>query len=219
MFKFIADNQRPNSMASKLRRKRTAFFESLITPLQKPVRLLDIGGTEMFWKVTGLSDNEPLLITLLNLDSPPVSGANFVSVAGDARHLNFGAGSFEVVFSNSVIEHVGSHQDQLLMAQEVRRVGKRYFIQTPNKYFPIEPHFLFPFFQFLPFEMRVWLVRNFKMGWFPKTPDKVAAEGIVAGITLLDKRQFASLFPDARIYEEKIFGMTKSFVAYSGWGE
>ena len=125
--------------------------------------------------------------------------------------------SFDVVFSNSVIEHVGTYQDQIQMAKEVRRVGKRYFVQTPNKYFPLEPHFLFPLFQFLPINIRVLLLQNFKLGWFSKTPDKVKAREIVESIRLLDKREFISLFPNAELYEEKIFGMTKSFVVYGGW--
>jgi hypothetical protein len=65
----------------------------------------------------------------------------------------------------------------------------------------------------------VLLLQNFRLGWFSKTPDKVKAREIVETIRLLDKREFLSLFPNAQIYEEKIFGMTKSFVAYEGWGE
>ena len=103
------------------------------------------------------------------------------------------------------------------MAKEVRRVGKRYFVQTPNKYFPLEPHFLFPLFQFLPINIRVLLLQNFRLGWFSKTPDQAKAREIVESIRLLDKREFISLFPNAELYEEKTFGMTKSFVAYGGW--
>ena len=116
-----------------------------------------------------------------------------------------------------MIEHVGTYQDQLQMAQEVRRVGKRYFIQTPNKYFPLEPHFLFPLFQFFPIKLRVLLMQNFSLGWFAKTPDAAKAREIVESIRLLSKREFVALFPKASIYEEKVFGLTKSFVAYGGW--
>jgi hypothetical protein len=133
------------------------------------------------------------------------------------RKLQADDRSFDIVFSNSVIEHVGDHHDQLRMAEEVRRVGKRYFVQTPNKYFPIEPHFLFPFFQFLPLGLRVRLMQNFHLGWFPKTPERQKAREIVTGIRLLDRCEFRSLFPDATIYDEKVLGITKSFVAYAGW--
>jgi len=101
------------------------------------------------------------------------------------------------------------------MANEVARIGKQYYIQTPNRYFPIEPHFVFPFFQFLPISIRVWLVQNFKLGWFPKIPDYQKALLEVTSIRLLTKSEVQVLFPDAEIFEEKYFGLTKSFVAHS----
>lgn len=158
-----------------------------------------------------------VFVTLLNLTEENVSLPNITSVAGDARETDFENGSYDIVFSNSVIEHVGGDSDQRKMADEVRRVGKRYFVQTPNKYFPLEPHFLFPFYQFLPVIVRVQLLRNFNLGWFPKTPDPVKAREIVEGIRLLSKSDFQKLFPTASLYEEKVFVMTKSFVAYEGW--
>ena len=131
--------------------KRFAFFEQLIAPLVKPLRILDVGGTEDFWQSMGFGDRDDMWVTLLNVTAVATSSPQFVSIAGDARDLSqFKRREFDVVFSNSVIEHVGDFADQKRMADEVQRVGKRYFVQTPNRYFPIEPHFLFPCFQFLP---------------------------------------------------------------------
>jgi ubiquinone/menaquinone biosynthesis C-methylase UbiE len=218
MLKRIADNEDQRSLAMQFRRRRFAFFQSLLSRLKRPVHILDVGGTEAYWKMMELNADDQVFVTLLNLAQNDVSLPNVTSIAGDARAMLAKDASFDVVFSNSVIEHVGTYQDQIQMAKEVRRVGKRYFIQTPNKYFPLEPHFLFPLFQFLPINIRVLLLQNFRLGWFSKTPDKSKAREIVESIRLLDKREFISLFPNAEIYEEKIFGMTKSFVAYGGWG-
>jgi hypothetical protein len=121
---------------------------------------------------------------------------------------------FDIVYSNSVIEHVGSYNDQRQLANEVMRVGKKYFIQTPNLYFLIEPHFVFPLFQFLPIELRVWIVTHFSTGWYGKIPDRKQAKEIVSSIRLLNKKDFLNLFPEGNIWEEKILGLTKSFIAY-----
>jgi len=217
MLKRMAVNRDQKSLAVQFRRKRFAFFLSLLSRLEKPVHILDIGGTASYWKTMGLDAGDQVFVTLLNLEPNEVAVPNITSVVGDARAIQFDDASFDVVFSNSVIEHVGTYQDQMRIAGEVRRVGKHYFVQTPNKYFPLEPHFLFPFFQFLPIKARVWLLRNFSLDWFAKTPDTTKAKEIVESIRLLGKSEFSALFPYAAIYEEKVFGMTKPFVAYGGW--
>jgi hypothetical protein len=63
------------------------------------------------------------------------------------------------------------------------------------------------------------LLQNFDLGWFQRTPDPIRAREAVESIRLLDRRHFAELFPNAEIYEEKMFGMIKSFVAYEGWND
>jgi hypothetical protein len=122
-----------------------------------------------------------------------------------------------VEFSNYVIELVGDYENQRRMANEIRRVGKRYFVQTPNKRFPLEPHFLFPFFQYLPLGTRAWLVNRFDVGWYRKIPDRDRARAEVESIQLLTRKRFAALFPGATIHDEKLFGLTKSFTALGGW--
>lgn len=111
----------------------------------------------------------------------------------------------------------GDFEGQRRMAAEIRRVGERYFVQTPNRYFPIEPHFLFPGYQFLPFEARVFLVRHFELGWVGRIPDPVQAAKTVGAIRLLDRAELETLFPRARIYRERFCGLTKSFIVYGGW--
>ena len=217
MFKKIADNREEKSLAVHFRRKRFAFFHSLLSQLKRPVTILDVGGAESYWKTMGMDGDDQIFITLLNLTKEDVTLPNITSVVGDAREVRYDDNSFDVVFSNSVIEHVGRHTDQAKMAAEVRRVGKRYFIQTPNLYFPLEPHFLFPLFQFLPVTLRVRLLQSFNLGWFPRTPELARAREIVESIRLLGRNEFLALFPGSNLYEEKVFGMTKSFVAYGGW--
>jgi hypothetical protein len=188
-----------------------------LSHLEVPVHILDVGGTESFWLINQLFDQNNLEITLLNLEKQLTSLPNITSVLGDARDIQFSDSSFDVVFSNSVIEHLGEFRDQEKMSKEVQRVGKRYFIQTPNKFFPIEPHFLFPFYQFLPSSIQVRLLQNFDLGWIRKTPHKEDARQLIDGIHLLDRVTFQKLFPTSNIYIEKFLGFTKSFTAYGGW--
>ena len=218
MFNKIADNRNPDSLSAKYRKKRFLLFENLIAQLEKPIRILDVGGTQRFWEVMGLSELDGVYITLINIDNQTVSSPNFKSVVGNACDMRvFTDGWFDVVFSNSVIEHVGGNEDQIQMAEEVKRVGNRYFIQTPNKYFPIEPHFLFPFFQFLPIPFRIWLLCHFDLGWVKKVKNFEEANNTITSIRLLKKGEFIHLFPEASLYEEKIMGITKSFIVYYGW--
>ena len=202
-----------------MRRRRFAFFLSLLATVKRPITLLDVGGTQAYWQMMGPQALTNVHIILLNLEAQPVSERGFESVAGDARDLSrYQDSSFDVVFSNSVIEHLGpAFDDQLKMAREIRRVAKRYFVQTPNRYFPLEPHFLVPGFQFLPVDARAWLVSHFQLGWYDRIPDRLAAKREVESVALLTESQVRKLFPAASIYREKIAGLTKSFVAYHGW--
>ncbi|MGA2624069.1 MAG: class I SAM-dependent methyltransferase [Bacteroidota bacterium] len=214
----FADDQKNNSLANRFRRERFAWFRSMLGTVARPCRILDVGGTELFWEQMGFIDETDVEVVLLNLSSVRVSRANFTSVAGDARDMRqFREQEFDVVFSNSVIEHVGDFDRQLKMAGEIMRVGKRYFVQTPNKHFPIEPHFLFPYFQFLPVRVRVFLVRHFSLGWVDRTPDREAAGVLVRSVRLPSASEMKKLFPQSTLYREKVLGLTKSFVAYGGW--
>jgi hypothetical protein len=217
LFKKIADMREADSLITRLRRRRFVLFRSLIDRLPRPVRLLDVGGTQFFWEMMGFKGGEGLEITMLNL-TPGWTRPGFRSVVGDARDMpQFADQEFDVVFSNSVIEHVGEPDAQRRMASEIKRVGKRYFVQTPNRNFPLEPHFFFPGFQFLPLAARTWLLRHFNLGWYQKIPDYNAARHEVETIRLLSRRDVTRLFPEGTLHEERFAGLTVSFVVYAGW--
>ena len=216
----LADNRRPDSLANTLRRRRMRIFWTLIETLPHPVRVLDLGGTVGFWKQMGGLGRGGLEIVLVNLNPETTSAANIEALTGDARDLSqLDDDSFEVVFSNSVIEHLSTWEDQLAMAAEIQRVGCRYFIQTPNRHFPIEPHFLVPGFQFLPVEARIALVRRLALGYHDRLPDPADARRAVEEIRLLSAAELRRLFPGANIDRERILGLTKSLIALGGWSK
>jgi SAM-dependent methyltransferase len=209
----FADNGDPTSLASRMRSKRNQRFRNAIEGIPRPLNILDVGGAQAVWESIGFVDQPDISITLLNIEPEETSYKNVVSILGDARDMHeFRNGQFDVVYSNSVIEHVGGIEDMRKMAREIQRVGKWYFIQTPNLYFPIEPHFVFPLFQFLPISWRVYLVRHFNLGWIRREPDRERAEREVRSINLLSKTQLRSLFPDANVAAERFFGFTKCFM-------
>ena len=139
------------------------------------------------------------------------------SVAGTAIDMSeFAENQFDVVFSNSVIEHVGGIAEQRRMADEVRRVGRRYSVQTPNRYFPIEPHFFFPFFGVMPIAMRAFLLRHFALGWGERVRDREESRRVAQSARLLTRRELLAMFPDGQLARERVAGLTKSFSVYGG---
>jgi hypothetical protein len=211
----IADNSSNKSLAHSMRFKRFLYFKSLIDKLEKPVKILDIGGTQLYWLNMGL-DNKDYQITLLNLTQEITNSPNFMSTAGDAANLSeYVDKSFDVVFSNSVIEHLYTKENQKKMALETMRVGKYYFIQTPNYYFPLEPHFLFPGFQFFPKAIRVFLIKRFKLGHISRKQTSEEARRIVDEIRLLTISEMKELFPQCLIYKEKVGGLVKSVITHN----
>lgn len=208
-----------DAISTYFRNRRFGFFRQFFDQISaggtQSVKILDIGGTEDYWKSMGFELNDKTEIVLLNLYEKEVSHPGFKSIKGDACNLEGIADkSFDLVFSNSVIEHLFTKENQIKMANEIQRVGKNYFIQTPNKYFPIEPHWVFPFFQFLPFGLQVFLTQHFNLGHIPKIGDQEKAKEQVREVRLLSKKEFYSMFSGANIFLENFFGFTKSFIVY-----
>jgi N-acetylglucosaminyldiphosphoundecaprenol N-acetyl-beta-D-mannosaminyltransferase len=185
-------------LADRARRRRHALYRRLINPKENE-RIVDIGCGP-----AGLAQLEPgSRITGVDLSELPPAGYEAHHrryVSADARALPFGDLEFDIAYSNSLIEHL-SPSDRSMFAREARRVATRYFVQTPNRWFPIEPHVLLPFFQHLPpgLRRRLW-----RFGVFNDPFED---------IRLLDAGELRSLFPDAVIARERIGPLTKSLMA------
>lgn len=114
--------------------------------------------------------------------------------------------------SNSVIEHVDRRGDMQRMANEVRRLAPRYFVQTPDHWFPLEPHFRVPFFHWLPEPWPIAPVRNRNCGAFPRATSFDQAANYIEDSSLLDATRFTGLFPETRIGRERALGLSKSLI-------
>ena len=176
--------------------------------------VLDVGGTSHNWQFSPVRPR----LTILNLERTRHEvGDAAVFVVGDGRALPFRDGAFDVVFSNSVIEHIGSAAGQREFAAEVARVGRHYWVQTPNRWFPVEPHLVTPFVHFLPRRWQERLVRRASVWQWLARPRQDQREYYIEhylrDIRLLDAGAVRRLFPEARLRRERAFGLTKSLIA------
>lgn len=210
-----ADQNIENSISQRLREERFRFFTEYCSEFEAPVKIIDLGGSDYYWKSLKEKLNDRFKITVLNIEKQDVpNDINFI--LHDVRDLSFIKDSeFDIVYSNSLIEHINKDVELKKLADEIRRIGKKYFIQTPNYYFPFEPHFLFPFFQFLPESIKVNLAMKQSLGWYEKQTDIEKAREIVNSVRLLSKKELRKLFPGCKIYKEKYLFMNKSFILYN----
>jgi hypothetical protein len=198
------------------RARRMTEFEQLLQPRTDDT-LLDIGGYPETWTT------RPQLTQRVDcLNVHPVGWNNalspdhrIVTTVGDGCALEYADGSYDIVFSNSVIEHVGDWDRQCAFANEARRVGKKLWIQTPAFECPLEPHYLAPFVHWLPVRIRRRLLRwCTPWGWLTR-PTQEKIDETIASTRLLTKKQMRKLFPDCVVMTERLLWFfPKSYVAY-----
>lgn len=212
-----ANQNNENSISNKLRKKRFEFFEDYSSKLKKPLHILDLGGSDYHWRNSNFANNKDYRITLVNIENQNLKGLNNISfIKLDVSGLGyFRDREFELVYSNSLIEHLPSFDDQKKLAEEIMRIGMHYFVQTPNFNFPIEPHFLFPFFQYLSDETKVKLLMKHQLGWYEKQSSRDEALKLARSINMLNKNKLMQIFPGGKIIPEKYFALTKSFIVYN----
>lgn len=220
----IGDYDNPNSLGSKFRRRRSAPLRRMIEAVyaeKGAVRILDVGGMEYYCDMLGADylAQHKVSIDLLNLkdDIRPVKNPEFFrAIEGNGCELPFPDNAYDICHSNSVIEHVGNWHNKLSFARETTRVAPRYFHQTPNFWFPWEPHQSMAFFHWLPAPMQLWIARHHRLGW-ANSKAQTVTDGMwaVEHASMLDRTMVDSLFPNAKIIVEHFVGLPKSFVAIS----
>ncbi|WP_310462491.1 methyltransferase domain-containing protein [Sphaerotilus sp.] len=185
------------------------FFLREINP-QPLGKILDVGGTPYNWNLIGYK-NEVVLLNILPHEGVPEAN-NFIFVTGDGTNLEYSDNQFDIVFSNSVIEHVGSYQKQKDFARELCRVGTKIWLQTPAREFFFEPHYVTPFIHWLPKTWQKRLLRNFSFWGIIARPSRDYIDAFVDQTRLLGYEEMVEFFPGKRIIREKFLFMTKAYI-------
>ena len=197
----------------RFRTRRMRLFERTFA-LSPATRVLDVGGSAEIWRLASVRPR----LTILNLPAAVAPApADVDRVSGDGCRLPFGDAAFDIVFSNSVIEHLPTRALQQQFAAEAARVGRGYWIQTPNLRFPIELHMMLPLVHFLPKRLQSAVVRRFT-GWQLLTRPSEAQrryyiDHFLNELNLLSASGLRSLFPGGQIISERFLGLKKSLIA------
>lgn len=206
-----------SNLEAAARRRRHDQLRQLLEQLKDPLEILDVGGTIEYWSTVSFLPAAVRKVVLFNTFEQNVS-TPFEAVSGDARDLSrYRDNEFDIVFSNSVIGHVGNFADQQKMAREIRRVGRTFFLQTPNHGFPLDWRTFIPFFHFLPEAVQAWCFRNFSVGTYRKALSNIEALHWATRIRNIRRRELELLFPglDVVVIEERVLGFTKSFMVHN----
>jgi hypothetical protein len=204
----------PGSLGDRARGRRWAALDAAFPDLAR-MRVIDLGGRADMWLRAPV---RPARVHLVNLEKQPDELPGWITaevrdlIADGPGEAEGEAGAYDLAFSNSVIEHVGGFAHREAFARAVRALAPQHWIQTPYRYFPVEPHFLFPGFQFLPLTVRAEVLRRWPL--VHSRPDtRQRALEIALSVELLSRTELRVLFPDSEIIAERVAGLPKSLIA------
>ena len=201
----------PGSLAERSRARRWEWLRTTFPDVES-MSVIDLGGTVQAWLRAPV---RPVLVHVVNLEKPPKDIPEWIRTdQADVCELpgHIAGGKYDLAFSNAVIEHVGGHTQRQRFADVSYKLAPAHWIQTPYRYFPIEPHWLFPGFQFLPLAARAEISQRWPLA---HTPSASHAAGVLdaLGVELLSRTEMACYFPDSELRYEKVMGMIKSLIA------
>lgn len=142
---------------SKFNRERKWKIFAKQFPFNNKTKVLDVGFNNIeYSEIDNYLEKVypyPEKITALGIEATEIFKTKYPKVNAviyDGNYFPFQDQAFDIVWSNAVLEHVGNRDKQILFLKEIKRVGKRAFITTPNKYFPVEIHTRTVLLHFLP---------------------------------------------------------------------
>lgn len=201
----------PDSYGGRRRAHRWTWLLEKFPDLAQ-MSVIDIGGRVESWRRAPV---RPEHVHVVNLVKESADLPEWAEVdAADACALPGGIAGrhYDMVFSNSVIEHVGGHERRLRFAEAVHKLSERHWVQTPYRYFPIEPHWLAPGMQHLPVVVRTTIAHRWPMAHSRATCRESALDAVL-WVELLDRTQMRHYFPSSALLSERIMGITKSLIA------
>jgi hypothetical protein len=201
----------PGSLGDRRRTRRAGWLVEQFPDLAE-MSVIDLGGRLSSWENALV---RPKHVHIVNLERETGDVPDWAEVDhGDACELPPAIRNrrYDLVFSNSVIEHVGGHERRLRLADAVHSLADSHWVQTPYRYFPIEPHWVAPGMQFLPLAVRRTIARRWPLGHTPPANDAEALESVL-WVELLDRTQMRFYFPNSTLRVERFAGLTKSLIA------
>ena len=200
------------------RQKRGRFLQAVFPDIAK-WRICDLGGSRHFWEKVAIEGLHFSNITIYNISKNEIQGIHsdysddIEIVIYDGHTIPVDDGKFDLLVCNSVLEHV-LPEERARLVDEMRRVAKRIFLQTPAYSFPLEPHFIMPFVHWLPRGLGFWLIHISPWRLLSRSTPEMLAD-YWWGTQLLTKSEIKSLFPNETIRYERVLGMTKSYYVIS----
>jgi hypothetical protein len=201
----------PGSLGARYRARRWDWLMRAFPDIER-MSVIDLGGTAEAWQRAPV---RPARVHIVNLEKPPPDPPGWLRADhADACELpaEILDGGYDLVVSNSVLEHVGGHARRRMFADAVHRLADRHWVQTPYRYFPVEPHWVCPGMQFLPAAAKVAVARHWPLVHTPPA-DRAEALRAVLDVELVGRTEMRAYFPNSRIVAEKVAGLTKSLIA------
>ena len=211
--KFVVDPYSSKSFAYRARARRWDMLSARFPDLDA-MRVLDLGGRPVVWTSAPVRPKQVVTVNYERHESPEDW---ITAVQGDACDLPAEVRNdrFDLVYSNSVIEHVGGHDRCLRFCESVHALADAHWVQTPWRYFPLEPHWICPGLQFLPLPLRASVARVWPIGCY-REESREDPVGAVLSVQLLSVAEMRRYFPKSTLLYERVAGVLKSIIAVQG---